>query len=156
MQDMPRTSIHDLGQCVDMTLSVVNCFVMKELNLEELDVSVWSKSIAEKWVHQRIEDELNSRLRWTKSYQQADDILNDTIVAFIKSLKGGRTLLDRFYETLDVAELFISSILDEAIGDHDWLVWHTHHRHDWVVFEPGEDYRIKVFNEKVASGEWEV
>jgi hypothetical protein len=140
---------------MDMTKAIVDCFVLQELNVEELPADVWSYAIAQRWVRLKVEDELNGRLRWARRTSLSDDLLDETIISYLRS-QGTVELIDRFYEALDMSELYIGNLIQESIGENDWRIWHTYFRADWLIMEYDEDYRIKVFNEKVASGEWEV
>lgn len=155
MQEILKSTIIDLSQCTDMTKAIVEYFVLSELNVSELDESVWSYALAHKWISLKIEDEINTRLEWAKNSRFSEELLNDTIVKFIKK-HNDEELVDRFYEALDMADLYVSNIVQEVIGENNWRIWHTYFQADWVYFECDEDYRIAVFNEKVAAGEWEV
>lgn len=156
MQEMLRSTIHDLSQCADMTKSIVDCFVLKELGIGELDEDFWSYDIAVEWVRLKLDDVINCRLKWAQSTNQSDALLERTILRFLRDEDDNGELLDRFYESLDLSELYINNLVQDTIGENEWRIWYLTYRNDWVVMEYGEDYRIKVFNEKVASGEWEV
>jgi len=154
MQEALRTSIVDLGQWIDMTKAAVDCFVLREFGIDEIDDNLWSMDVAHRWIRLKIDDELNVQMKWARESFDADDHLSDTILSLVRE-HGGEKAVDKLYEVLEPTEIFIANLVDQHTGDNQWRIWHTHFRSDWVVLECDEDYRIKVFNEKVASGEWE-
>lgn len=155
MQEKLKSSIYNLHDWIDVSKAIADSLVLSEFNIEELDELVWSYQLAHRWVQLRVEDELNGMMEWAKPTFEADALLQSTIVAFIRQ-HGDETIVDKFYEQLQTVDRHIVNLIEYHVSDSPWHVWHTKFVSDYMLLECDEDYRIKVYNEKVASGAWRV
>ena len=154
-QETLKSSIVNLKEWIDMTKAAVDYTVLTRLGIEEIDDDIWSHAVVRTWFEYAIEDELNDRLEWAKTTAQANAHLEATIFRYVRQ-HGNEDDIDAVTQAMLPSVNYINALIAEHVGTWSWRIWHTYFRYDWVVLECDEDYRIKVFNEKVESGEWEV
>ena len=127
---------------------------------EKVD-DAWNYRVAQRWVGLYLNDEFNARMKWSKVSSDAEDYAIDQLLLGLTDgeenvnlRKMKRWLHDNLYEALDPVVILITEAVHEIVAPNPWWVWLPHINRGIAVMESVEDYRIRVFHEKLDAGEW--
>lgn len=128
----------------------------------------WTIKDSTHWVGVMLDDEFNRQMAWADGTDVAFDSIMlqmsekygsalPQILHLDKPNKTQRTLfLEDLIVTLDPVTVVIGEFVSDLVKQNPWWVWSIHGRGDVVLLESDEDFRIKMFNQKIETGEWSI
>lgn len=175
MQQPAKSQIITLRDWADVATALIRRFM--QLRLEDATddpatiqalIDQWTIEDSVRWVGTLLDDEFNNQMRWsassdlaftglllemkTKYAQYLPDVLDEER----SNKRQRREFLEDLICELDPITIVVGEFVASVVSPNPWWVWSLHLRGDVVLVESDEDYRIKIFNEKVETGEWSV
>lgn len=169
MQHHPKSHIITLSDWADATTALVRRFIYVTLEpyvtdpdtLQEL-ANQWTMKHSVKWVQAFLDDEFNRQMKWSKGTTGADALILPYLTQIFRPHMGDKVderkpqkqLLNDIIEMTDPVVIVIGEFVIEMVSSNPWWVWSIRFNYDVALIESDEDYRVKVFHEKIDSGDW--
>lgn len=116
-----------------------------------------------------IQDELDSTAKWKKEDEKTDLLAEHIYTLYIGILQAElnisvdsireaviRRSADELLQIIDPIVTDIIEIVSEITHNDEWWIWTLRVGNDYVVLQSEEDWRVRIFNQKIASGEWKL
>lgn len=170
-----RSKIVDIYQWRKILFHVVDNFIEDNFDLDEVERRKnWCESKSSNFVFFMVVDSLDRALAWRNCNNQVESMANDLfkLVLYTLHAKTGnknngvigledivvpKKLLDNFFITIDPITILIDELIIDTTSDNVWWHWDIEYfPKDSVVFKSMGDFRINLFNKKIADGEWSI
>lgn len=174
MQHPGKSHLITISDWADAVTALMRRYLYLQLNATALDDStssdlaqLWTMDDSVRWVSDYIDDAFNCQMEWARDSDASfGNVMRTVAEKFGKYFpdvnwsedddKQYIAIRDDFICQLDPVVIMIDEFVTERVQPNPWYVWHLHFRYDLLLVEPDEDYRIKIFNDKIASGEWKL
>jgi hypothetical protein len=169
MHHQPKSHILNMSDWADAVTALVRHFAYVTLEPYVTDsqtlhdlTTQWTMKHSIQWTQAQLDDEFNRQLMWARSTNASDAVILEYLTALFKDHMGDvisdaahqETLLHDVIELTDPVVVLISEVVSDLVSPNPWWVWSMRYRYDIVLIESDEDYRVKIFNDKIESGEW--
>lgn len=152
--DLRKSAILDLQTWIDATTSAIFYVIREHTGVDEVDRTIWSRQHSREFLYKLMVDSLNSAMAWCKLRTSlSGDFLNETLGKYFQDNEVPH-LMDEVIQMIDRIEIHITGEITERVSLNPWRIWHIQLLGEYVILERDEDYRIQIFNEKVAEGKW--
>jgi hypothetical protein len=153
-EDLKKSAILDLQHWIDATTSAIFYLLQEQLGAEEIPPNVWSRRHSRDFLYKAMVDTLNSSMKWCKlKTNLSGDFLDETLGEYFRQHDVDH-LMDEVIQLLDNVEIHVRSEICDRTAVNPWQIWDIKLMGEYVILDRDEDYRIQIFNEKVAAGDW--
>jgi hypothetical protein len=170
MQNPLKSQLMNMHDWADITTALVRQFIYETLEPhttpsdKDTVSQTWTMKQSIQWVQAQLDDEFNRQMAWASATTAADDVLMDFLSELfstelgpeITTKKNQKKLLNNLIELTDPAVIVIGEAVADLVQPNPWMVWSIRYRYDIALIEPDDDYRIKIFNQKVEAGDWKL
>lgn len=174
MQHSGKSQLITISDWADAATALLRHFLHTQLEVTVADavtraelVQQWTLTDSVTWVTALVDDEFNTQMKWARS---TDDAFARLAVMIGKRFgehfpnvdwtdgdsEAMARIRDELTYEMDPITILVAEFVNGLVGPNPWWVWSLEFRHDLLLIESDEDYRIKLFNEKVAAGEWKI
>ena len=168
-----RSRIIDIYQWSSLLFHIVDLFIDEHFGLSEQERRQhWNEKKSSNHTFFMLDDSFSRALKWRESECRHDDlvkgVLRDIIystyvkraskdddILDISEIKVPKDALDDLFVVIDPIQILIDELVSDVVGDNPWWIWEIEYvPKGSVLIRSSGDFRIKTFNDKVASGEW--
>lgn len=162
---MSHGRVIDVTTPIDLLTRLVRSLTVLQSLPEEEREKIWDDTRSRQYLEHLYDDTINRHLQWTTDLENAETYLRDWIMDVLieeYDLINITQLQDLISSLMDEENSLIRVILSEVedelydiIDGEVWGMWNLRRvdNTSFYIFNDG-DYRIKVYHEKVDSGEW--